>query len=161
MNGTPLPTPQQVREMLEMLLGRDVQVTTGADMVSLAAETGATVGVFVTDPGKRLAALWVSDLPLSARMGAAMGLLPPAVGNEGVELGMTPALNENLREAINVAGSMLNAEDAPHIILEEVYPPKETLPRDVVGLVQAYVPRYDLKVEIAGYGAGVLSIVVP
>jgi hypothetical protein len=74
---------------------------------------------------------------------------------------MSPLLMENLREAINVAGSLLNAEGAPHVTLEGVYAPGEWLPADVSGWVKAYVPRQDLKVFVSGYGEGVLSIVVP
>jgi hypothetical protein len=160
MSGTPLPSAQLVRETLEMLLGRDVEVETGADMVSPQAEGGAVVGVF-DGPGHKLAALWVTDLAASAYIGAAIGLVPPRTAAEAAVEGMSPLLMENLREAINVAGSLLNAEDAPHITLEGVYAPGEWLPADVAGWVKAYVPRQDLRVLVSGYGEGVLSIVVP
>ncbi|MCL2424096.1 MAG: hypothetical protein FWD11_09455 [Micrococcales bacterium] len=161
MNETPLPNPQDVKEMLEMLLGRDVEIATGADMPSLSAEGGQVVGVFETDPYRKLAALWVSDLGLSAAVGAAIGLLPASMAAEAAELGLTGVLAENVREAVNVAGSLLNADGAPHVILKEVYMPGERLPADVASLVSSYVPRHNLKVVVAnGYGEGVLSIAV-
>jgi hypothetical protein len=161
MNPTPLPSPQQIREMMEMLLGRDVDVETGADMPSARAPGGVAVGLFTIDPGGRTAALWVSDLPASAAIGAAIGLLPPAQAAAAVEDGMNQLVSDNLREAINVSGSMLNEEGAPHVILKDVYLPGDALPSDVAGLVSAYVPRHDLKVSVVGYGAGVLSFIVP
>ena len=145
-----------------MLLGREVAITTGADMPSLNAEGGQVVGVFETDPYRKLAALWVSDLPISAAIGAAIGLLPAAVAQESAELGLTTALGDNVREAVNVAGSLLNAEGAPHILLKEVYLPGDRLPADVATLVSSYVPRQNLKVVVSnGYGEGILSIAVP
>jgi len=158
---TPLPNPQDVKEMLEMLLGREVEIATGADMPSLTAEGGQVVGVFETDPYRKLVALWVSDLGLSAAIGAAIGLLPAATAAEAAELGLTSVLAENVREAVNVAGSLLNAEGSPHVVLKDVYLPGERLPADVATLVSSYVPRHNLKVVVAnGYGEGVLSIVV-
>lgn len=161
MRKTPLPTPQQVRETLQMLLGREIEVETGADMVNPKAEGGAVVGVFDAQPGHNLAALWVSDLPLSAYIGAALGLIPARTAEEAANVGLTELLSENLREAINVAGSLLNCEGAPHVTLESVYAPGEWLPADAAQWVMAYVPREDLKVSVQGYGEGTLSIVVP
>jgi hypothetical protein len=159
--ATPLPNPQDIKEMLEMLLGREVAITTGADMPSLNAEGGQVVGVFETDPYRKLTALWVSDLPISAAIGAAIGLLPASVAVEAAELGLTTSLGENVREAVNVAGSLLNAEGAPHVLLKDVYLPGERLPADVATLVSSYVPRHNLKVVVSnGYGEGILSIAV-
>ncbi|MCL2455080.1 MAG: hypothetical protein FWD18_07275 [Micrococcales bacterium] len=158
---TPLPAPQQIREMLEMLLGRDVEMEIGADMPSRAADSRLVVGVFITEPIRNLAALWVSDLAISATIGAAIGLMPAGAAEEAAELGLTPMLADNVREAVNVTGSLLNAEGAPHVILDEVYLPGERLPKDVDPMVSAYVPRHNLKIKIPGYPEGILSIAVP
>jgi hypothetical protein len=160
MSGTPLPSPQLVRETLQMLLGRDVEVETGADMVNPKGEGGAVVGVF-DGPGNKLAALWVSDLAASACIGAAIGLMPPRAAADAAAGGLSELITENLHEAINVAGSLLNADGAPHVALKGVYAPGEWLPADVAGWVMAYVPRQDLRVFVSGYGEGCLSIVVP
>lgn len=157
--STPLPTAQDVREMLEMLLGRDVTVETGADKPSLA--DGVMAGVFV-DASLHLRALIVLDLSCSAFVGAAMGLIPAAGARAAVEdRSLTPALAENAQEVINVGGSLLNAEGAPHLRLDAVTYPGERPAGDVAGLVSAFVPRLDLKVAVAGYGEGLLSVVVP
>ncbi|MCG2802869.1 MAG: hypothetical protein L6311_12340 [Cellulomonas sp.] len=161
MRKTPLPTPQQVRETLQMLLGREVEVETGADMVNPQSEGGVVVGVFDAQPGNKLAALWVSDLPLSAYIGAALGLIPARTAEESAQLGLNETISENLREVINVAGSLLNCDGAPHVTLSSVYAPGEWLPADVAQWVMAYVPREDLKVVVPGYGEGCLSILVP
>lgn len=157
MSVTPLPTPLAVREMLEMLLGRDVSVESGADKPSGAV----TVGVFV-EKSLAVRALIVMDLPLSAACGAALGLIPAAGAAAAVADGVLPPLiADNVQEIINVGGSMLNAEDAPHVVLDAVTFPGSPPPGDVAGLVSAFVPRLDLNVSVAGYGGGILSVVTP
>ncbi len=159
MSTTPLPTPLAVREMLETLLGRDVQVDSGADKPSPAL--GLTVGVFV-EKSLAVRALMVLDLPLSAACGAALGLIPAAGAAAAVADGvLTPLIADNVREIINVGGSLLNTPDAPHVTLDAVTLPGSPPPSDVAGLVTAFVPRLDLSVSVAGYGGGILSVVTP
>ncbi len=158
---TPLPSAKDVRELLEGLLGRDVDVLTGAPMVDPAAGGGALVGVYV-DRLLGLRALCLFDVPLAAHAGAAIGLVPAPVARESAESEvLDPVLEENARELLNVAASLLNGEDLPHVRLDAVYAPREPLPADVAQWVKAYVRRTDLEVTVAGYGTGGLSLLVP
>ena len=162
MSGTPLPSAQQVRELVEGLLGRDVQVLTGGRIIDPAEPGGAMVGSYV-DRLLRLRALVVLDLALAARVGAAIGLVPNRVCEADVADGeLSDALAENAAEVLNVTASLFNTQDAPHLRLDGVTEPGRPLPHDVARWVKAYVPRLDLTVDIAGYGEGGFSaLLVP
>ncbi|WP_372594541.1 hypothetical protein [Actinotalea sp.] len=157
--GSPLPATVEVRELVEGLLGREIDLTAGAAPVDPAA-TGAVVGVYVDD---RLAlrALVVVDLPLAAHAGAAIALLPSHVARSAVEDDrLSPALYENAAEILNVAASLFNRQGAPHVRLHAAHAPREVLPADVASLALAYVHRLDLAVAVSGYGSGRVSILV-
>jgi hypothetical protein len=155
---TPLPNAKEVRELVEGLVGRDVNVTTGGAMVDPAG--GALTGVYV-DRRLALVALVLLDVPLAAHIGAALGLVPARTATEAAELGaLTPALSENAGEVLNVMASLFNAEGAPHVRLDRIYEPGDPLPADVATWVPAYVRRTDLDMEVAGYGAGGFSLLV-
>ncbi len=160
MSGTPLPAAKEVRELWESLVGRDIDVATGGPMVDPVGDGGALVGVYV-DRMMKLSALVLMDLPLAARMGAAIALVPQRAAETAVEEEtLTPALSENAGEIINVTASLFNVAEAPHLKLDTVYEPRQPLPADVAQWVLAYVPRLDLEVEVAGYGKGCASVLV-
>jgi hypothetical protein len=157
---TPLPSALEVRELWESLVGRDIDVTTGGPMVDPVLGGGAMVGVFV-DRMMKLSALVLLDLPLAARMGAAIALVPQGAAETAVEEETLPAaLSENAGEILNVTASLFNVGDAPHLKLDAVYAPREPLPADVAQGVLAYVRRLDLEVAVAGYGKGCASVLV-
>jgi len=157
---TPLASAKQVRDLLVGLLGRDVDVRTGAPMVDPAEEGGALVGVYV-DRLLTLRGLCLLDVPAAAHVGAAIGLVPARVAQECAEGQLLePGLEENAREVLNVMAALFNAQDAPHVRLDAVYAPRETLPSDVAPWVRAYVRRTDLELDVAGYGRGGFSLLV-
>jgi hypothetical protein len=155
---SPLPGAKDVRDLLEGMLGRDVELTTGGAMVDPGADSGAQVGVYV-DRNLGLRAIVVADLPLAARAGAAIALMPAGAAEVAIEEGqLSPALYENAYEILNVTASLFNAEGAPHVKLDACYAPGEALPADVAQWVLAYVRRLDLDVDVKGYGPGRLSV---
>ncbi|WP_263117830.1 hypothetical protein [Cellulomonas sp. RIT-PI-Y] len=159
-DATPLPAALEVRELWEGLVGRDVSVTTAGPMVDPVLNGGAQVGVYV-DRAMQLSALVLFDLPLAARMGAAIALVPQAAAETAVTEEQLPgSLSENSAEILNVMAALFNVGDAPHLKLDTVYNPREPLPADVARWVLAYVRRLDLEVEVAGYGRGTASVLV-
>jgi hypothetical protein len=157
---TPLPSAKEVRELIEGLIGRDVQVTTGGAMLDPNSGDGTLVGVYV-DNRLALSAIVLLDLPLAAYIGAALGLVPVRVAADAVYESTLPAgLSENAGEVLNVMASLFNAEGAPHVRLDTIYEPRFPLPADVATWVPAYVRRTDLDMEVAGYGAGRFSLLV-
>ena len=160
MSETPLPTALEVREVVEGLLGREMTVLTGGPMVDPAGPGGAVVAEYVSDQ-MQLAALIVMDLPMAARSGAAIALMPSSTSEAAVGDGeLTDVLLENAGEILNVLASLFNAEGAPHLRLNAVHGPGASLPADVAPWVMAYVARLDLECDITGYGTGGLSVLV-
>lgn len=156
--ASPLPNALPTRELLEGLLGRDVDAKVGAGAVNPAVAPGAVVGVY-TDDTMAMRAIILCDLPLAAYVGAAIALVPVAQAEAAAEEGVLPAnLSENVAEVFNVAASLFNAEGAPHVKLYQVYGPGEALPADVAKWVLAFVRRLDMTMQVAGYGGGRVSI---
>lgn len=157
---TPLPAALEVRELLEGLLGRDVEAVVGTGAVDPQQHPGAVVGAYVDDTLK-LRALVVFDLPLAAWAGAAIALVPAATAATCVEDAViTPALFENTAEILNVGASLFNHDGCPHLRLYETYAPRETLPGDIAKWVLAYVQRLDMELTVSGYGTGRASVLV-
>jgi len=156
---TQLPSPKDVRDMLEELLGKDITVGDGSP-ASAGDLQKATVAVYVDD-SNRVAGVAGMDLPLSAWIGAAIGLIPKGGAEACVEDGdLSKMVGENVREVCNIMAALLNREGTPHLRLEKesVYLPGEPAPPDVQARMVALGARLDLAVSVAGYGAGRLWI---
>ncbi|XBH22161.1 hypothetical protein V5R04_02735 [Jonesiaceae bacterium BS-20] len=157
---TPLPKAQEVRELLENLVGRNIELLTGGPMVDPAGPGGAVVAEFVSD-SFALNALVVMDVPAAAHISAALALIPAAVSAEAAQQGeLTDLFLEATHEVCNVISALFNKEGAPHLRLGTVHPPQTELPNDISSWVMAYVARLDLELEVTGYGQGNLSILV-
>lgn len=158
--STPLPKAQAVREMLESLVGREVEIRTGGPMVDPAGPGGAIVAEFVSD-AMALHALVALDVPAAAHLSAALALLPAGVSAESAHSGeLTDLLFEATHEVCHIISALFNADGAPHLRLGTVHPPQSPLPKDVSSWVMAYVARLDLEIAVAGYGEGTVSILV-
>jgi hypothetical protein len=157
---TELPPNKAVKDVLEDLLGRDVDVRLSRDRTPLSPEHLTMEAVYVDDQmGTR--AVIVTDLPLTAYCATAIGLVPPARAESAIELGgLTDALVENISEVFNIMASLFNRRGAPHVRLYAWYPPGEPAPADIADLTAAYIGRTDLDIDISGYGAGHLGIVI-
>lgn len=157
---TPLPAALEVRELLEGLLGRDVDGKVGAPPVNPGEPPGAVTGIYVDDQLK-LRALMLVDVPLACYVGAAIALIPARTAAASAEQDMiAPDLFDNTCEVLNVAASLFNVDGAAHLRLYQTYAPREHLPADVQRWVLAYVQRLDVELEVAGYGTGRASVLV-
>ncbi len=109
------------------------------------APPGGVVGVY-TDDHMALRALVILSLPLAAYGGAAIGLIPVVQAEVAVDDGVLPEnLYENIAEVLNVAVSLFNRDDAPHVKLYQAFQPGEALPGDVAKWVLAFVRRLDME----------------
>ena len=119
-----------------------------------------TVAVYVND-SLGTAAAAVTDLKLSAYAGAAIGLVPAGGAEAAIEdRELAPSVKDNLDEILNIISALFNTEGAPHLKLYASHGLGETPPTDISALIRALGNRLDLKVTIAGYGTGSLSIIV-
>lgn len=157
--ATHLPGPMEIREMLADLLGRDVQVSPGAPLAP-TPKNPCTVGVYVDDM-LQITGVIAVDLPLSARAGAAIGLVPSAGAEAAIEEGaLDDTLRENLSEVLNIAASLFNTDSATHLRLYDVHAAGNPVPPDVLSRAVTLGRREDLQVEVAGYGSGRISVVL-
>ena len=154
----PVPHPKRVRDLLDTLVGRLVEVAP-CDPVRPGRDALA-VAVVVTD-SLGTGAVVACDLDLTARLGGALGLVPvPQVEEAVLERRISRELRENFAEVANVLSAVFNGlEDTPHLTLHKVHGVGERLPADLRGMLGFVVRRMDLRVEIAGYGGGRLSLV--
>lgn len=154
-----LPRPKQVKDLLAELLGRDVDLAPAAPFAP-GPETAASIAVYVDDT-LRISALIAADLPLSAHAGSAIGLVPAAASQAAIEArALTETMAENLYEVLNVAAAMFNVPGATHLRLHELHPAGTALSPQLRARALTLGRREDLEVTIAGYGSGVLSIVL-
>ena len=73
---------------------------------------------------------------------------------------LTPLLEENLREVLNIAVTLFNVPGAEHLRLYAVHAAGTALPQDVLARALTLGRRTDVNVDVAGYGSGVLSVVL-
>jgi hypothetical protein len=154
---SPLPSRHVVRNTIADLIGRDVDLSDG---LPAASKSTNVVAVYVTD---RLAtsALAIIDLECAARIGGSLGLVPKVAVDEAIAARELPSnLRDNCYEVLNVLSAVFNLPDAPHVRLYEMYGPNTALPPDVAALGALVGSRMDVRLQIAGYGTGQLSIVV-
>lgn len=157
---TSLPTRQSVRETFEMLMGRPVQVGDG-DRVTLDLTTGAISVGEILDDQNRLVAVVAADLPLTVHAGACLGVLPAGGAEDMVaDKELTAPIRENFYEVLNVLSSTFNVEGAAHVRLGEVHTDPAVMSPLALITLKSLSRRDDLRIDIGGYGAGNLSIVL-
>jgi|1185.fasta_scaffold104345_2 hypothetical protein len=157
LESRPLPGRAAVRSLVEDLVGRPVELGDGDPV---PAHPTSVVAVYVDDM-LGLAAVLVVDLPGAARLGSALGLLPPSGVDDAVdENRLSDLLQENCYEVLNVLSAALNVVGVPHVRLYEMYGPDAPLPADVAALTARAGERLDVVLSIAGYGDVRVSVVV-
>lgn len=154
-----LPPVKDVRDLLESLLGRDVEVKDGPVWIPPAGEK-IIVAEFIDDAGA-LATIGLVDLSAGAYIGAAMGLLPPGGAQDMAKEGaLSPVVNENLYETMNIACSLFNLPGQPHVKIGTMHQPGAALPDAVAAAVNKPTGRMDLAIKVSGYGEGRFSLIV-
>jgi hypothetical protein len=154
---SPLPNRHAVRNTIQDLIGRDVELSDG---VPPQAKTTNVVAVYVTDK-LATSAVAVVDLECAARMGGSLGMIPKAVVEEAIAARELPSpLDENCYEVLNVLAAVFNVPNAPHVRLYEMYGPNQGVPGDVAAIAGLAGTRMDISLNISGYGDGLMSIVV-
>jgi hypothetical protein len=157
---TELPPNKAVKDTLEDLLGRDVEVAPSVDRTPVGPGHLTMEAVYVDDQ-MRMRAVIVTDLPLTAYCAAAIGLVPPGGAEAAIEDGeLSESLVDNISEVFNIMAGLFNTDGAPHVRLYAWYPPGDPAPADVADLTSSIVGRNDLDVSIAGYGDGQIGLVI-
>ncbi|MCA5895148.1 hypothetical protein LEP48_17595 [Isoptericola sp. NEAU-Y5] len=160
MTITPLPQLKEIRDLFAGLVGRDC--TTERAGALMTPETRGIVAATYVSHRAQVEAVVAVDLSLGAYLGAAIGLMPPGPAKDAVADGsLSDVLLENLSEVLNVTASLFNADDAPHLKLEDVVDShRGALPGLPVSFLRSTGRRLDATVQIAGYGGGALTVVL-
>jgi len=155
----PVPIQEDIRDLLVDLLGRGAAVDK-VGRLDLEEDEAAVVAEYVTDEGD-VGALCIVDGPFATRTGAALSMVPAAVAEESVRRNEVPDhLLENFREIVNILARLLNSPRTAHLRLSGVHVLPGDLPAGVTLLRDAPEFRRDFAVQIEGYGAGRLSLLV-
>jgi hypothetical protein len=153
-----LPNPKDVKDLFDDLLGRTVTVSP-ADPLRAADIPNTLVALYVSGSAMTLGAVVGLSFTLTAFAGAAIGLIPAGGAEACIEdKEISKMIGENAIEVCNILGSLLNREGAPHLKMYQTYLPGNTPPTDAVNHLLSIGRRLDLVVDVAGYGAGKLSM---
>jgi hypothetical protein len=153
-----LPSADDVRGLLNGLFDRAVSVHE-EDLPVLRGADVHVVASYVDDAGA-LRAVAFCDVVLGNVLGAALALVPPPRVAEALASGAVAAdLADNTREVLNVAASMFNQGEA-HLLLRGTWVVPELVAPDVVGFLREPCRRADLRVEVPGYGRGVIALLL-
>jgi len=157
MRSTGLPTALLLRERLETILGRSVELSPGPPVLPT---TSTTTSALYVDARMHAVALVAWDLAAATSLGAAATKHPPAVAVEALAARqLTPALEEGVRR---VALDLATLFTRRHRQVEtlEFHPPRDR-GFDVVSMLSSGRYRLDLALRPNSYPAGRCTIVLP
>jgi hypothetical protein len=153
-----LPSGGDVRGLLNGLFDRPVTVHEEPQPV-LPGRGVKVVASYLDDQGA-LRAVVFCDLVAGCVLGAALALVPMPRVQEALDSGDVPEdLADNTQEVLNVAASLFNSS-AAHLKLRAVQVAPEPVSSDVVDFLRGAPHRVDLRVEVPGYGTGVLALLL-
>lgn len=154
-----LPVAKEVKDLFAELFDREITLAPTVP-VTPGPKVPATVATYVDDL-LQITAVVCCDLPLSARAGAAIGLIPKSDANAAIIDGrLTQTLAENLHEVLNIISSLFNVDGATHVRLHTMHPAGSPMPRHVQAQALTLGRREDVALGIRGYGPGRISIVM-
>jgi hypothetical protein len=151
------PDRKQIKDLFEGLLGREVTLG-DASPVLTDVRPRPTTAVYVDDRN-RLSAVALMDFPLTAWTGAALALLPKGGAEDAIDEKDLPAsLLENAAELLNVLASPIGDASGVHQRLHQTFGPDQVPPSDVLVRCTQLGARLDVRLDIAAYGGGTLSV---
>ena len=152
-----LPPVKMIKDVLDGLLGREVEMGPAEPMASVDM-IGGLLAAYVDD-GNVLRAVAGWDLPAAAYVGAAVGLVPGGGAEAAVEERYIPEnMQENLGEVSNVLATVFQLPGNPHLRLQTTYCPAAAAPDQETQLLYGLGQRIDLELDISGYGTGRLAV---
>jgi hypothetical protein len=155
-----LPAPKLLKDVLDGLTGKPVQLTPRSKKLTSVDATGGAIGLYVDDKNKPRALLGWS-LSAAAYAGNAFALVPSAQAEKIVKERYLPDdCVEAVYELSNVLSSALAEEGNPHVRLQNLYHPAAAAPTEFLKMMYEAHPRMDLELEVPGYGSGLLSVVI-
>lgn len=160
MKSYTLPLGKQVSGMIGTLVGKQLGIEDCPPFYPLGEEP--TVIAVYRDNDGDVAAIAAFEVKLAAYCAAALLMLPKIVADECVTKG---ELDENLLdcfgEVANVLARLFTDVDSIHVKLNEVLHSTGELTYDHKKLICRPGRYLSQKIDVEGYGAGRLSLLVP
>lgn len=151
-----LPTSNALRELLNTLLGSPITCTA---LPSPSAARPEFVALYENGDGLPEAYIGF-DRTLVAYAGGALTMMPVDEVKATLQAPeLSSVLVDGYREVVNIAASLFNVENRPHVKLRSTYT-RDALPPDVVALLDGHGDQIHLKITIEGYGSGEATVFV-
>lgn len=155
-----LPSRKDVRDLLEARIRGPVGLTPAVPYAPSAHERAA-FAVYV-DQQMRTRGVVTCDLAMAALAGAAMGRFPVGRAEDERRAGaLTDAVRRHLEDLLVDFARVLGPPAGGALRWYATYLPGAEVPTDVPAYAHLMGQRLDLRVSLAGYGAGRLSVVCP
>lgn len=154
-----LPSIDQVGELFETLVGRNVSASKGKPQF-LRPTNKLTVASYQSHESSDLVGAAVFDMGISVYASAALSMIPASGVSGAVKTGaMPPNIAENLAEIFNIASQLFATGDGEdHSRLNEHYAAVKEVPADLQKAIKgAMKKKVDVKIDIDGYGLGLTS----
>ena len=153
-----LPSAAQVRTLVDGLVDRGVTAAEEPRPVLLGRDV-RVVASYVDDESA-VRAVVLLDLALGAALGAALALVPAQRVQDAVSAGAVPDdLADNTREVLNVSASLFSCDDV-HLKLRGVAVAPQPVDDATVAFLRTPGRRADVRLDVPGYGAGLLAVVL-
>ena len=151
-----LPTVEEFATQLSTLIGRELE----AEEIEAGNhfDTTAQSAIYLTREDN-LAAIARLDLPLSARLGAALAMMPEPAALEAIKNEILDGdLLDAYREVVNIMAGLLCKDGAPHVRLDTINTCNPALREEFLSTLEEPETRLDISVDIDGYGKGLITI---
>jgi len=154
-----LPPTKNLKDLLEGMLGRDVDLDPSAKPLDSIDTVGSLIATYRDDDfGLRALLGW--SLPAGAHVGTSIGLLPAPLAKDMVaDRALRADVVDNLAEVSNVMAALFDLPGNPHVRMVERFHPAATAPAELAAVLYRHADRIDLDVSVKGYGAGKLALV--
>jgi len=151
-----LPKAKDLTAAFGMLYGDGVDVKDGEPK---PLSENKLYGLFVNSEGDPVAAT-MCDASFAAYAGSALMMLPPGAAEEAAETGdLTPVMEENVYELINICSRLFMGDNTPHLKLDKMYSDPGELPEKAREMIANAEGANGFGVEFPRYGAGNISFV--
>ena len=155
MSKHPVPDAAQVKDLLGFLF--DGLAVKPAPKLDISPTSGNFLAVYVADDGSPVA-LCACNVAFAANAGAALSMLLPTAAKEAAKNKLlTPAMNDNLREVMNICSRLMLRDGSAHLRLDQVYQ-ANALPPPAAAAASSMTGRVDFEVTLGKYGPGALSV---
>ncbi len=155
-----LPKNKNVKDLLEGLLGREVELDPSGEKMSPIDAVGGLIATYCDDDSQLRAILgWSSDA--GAYVGCSLSLIPLGIAKAmAAERSLRHDPVEGLSEVSNVVAAVFDHPQNPHVRMNHTYYPTASAPQELTTFMFQHANRVDFDLSVKGYGAGKMSVVV-